>query len=63
MPWDPADASGKTKKANSPTKRKVWASVANRELRSGASEGSSIRQANAVVSRIKRRVVIRGKKR
>jgi hypothetical protein len=60
MPWDSSDAYRHTKKATSPVKKKVWSKVANRELSSGASEGSAIRQANAVVSRIKkRRVVVR----
>jgi hypothetical protein len=63
MPWDSSDAYRKTHKATSAGKKRVWAQVANRELRSGASEGSSIRQANAVVARIKRRVVLKKKRR
>jgi uncharacterized protein YdaT len=56
MPWSPKDASSKTKKAKSPTAKRQWADVANKALKSGASEGSAIRQANAVVAK-------RGKKR
>lgn len=63
MPWRSSDAYRKTKKATSPTKKRVWAQVANRELASGASEGSSIRQANAVVARIKKRRVVLKKRR
>jgi hypothetical protein len=62
MPWNSSDAYRHTKKATSAGKKQVWSKVANRELSSGASAGSAIRQANAVVGRIKRRVVIRGKR-
>jgi hypothetical protein len=51
MPYSSRDASSKTKKANSPRKKKQWSAVANSALRRGASEGSAIRQANAVVKR------------
>jgi hypothetical protein len=53
MPYTAKDASGKTHKANTPRKRRVWAEIANRELAGGASEASAIRQANAVVARMK----------
>lgn len=52
MPWKPGDAPAKTKKANSPTKKKVWANVANGALGRTGDEGSAIRQANAVTARI-----------
>lgn len=51
MPWKPKNATGKTKKADMPKKRRQWAAVANSALEGGASEGSAIRQANAVVAR------------
>lgn len=55
MPWKAGDARGKTKKASSPKKKRQWSHVANSALRRGASEGSAIRQANAVVGRKKRK--------
>jgi uncharacterized protein YdaT len=50
MPWSPKDAKSKTKKAKTPKKQKIWSDVANKALASGDSEGSAIRQANAVVA-------------
>jgi hypothetical protein len=55
MPWTPGDAKRHTKKANSPKKARQWGHVANDALEHGASEGSAIRQANAVVKRNKRK--------
>ncbi len=52
MPWKASNAKKKTKKANTPKKREVWKEVANNLLGKGASEGSAIRQANAVVGRM-----------
>jgi hypothetical protein len=54
MPWHTtADVARHNKKAaKSPRKRKVWKKVANKLLAGGASEGSAIRQANAVADRI-----------
>ena len=49
MPWKPADAKKKTKKANTPGRQAQWAAIANRLLASGASEGSAIRQANGAI--------------
>jgi len=51
MPWSQADATRHTKKAKSAKAKRQWSHVANRALRSGASEGSAVRQANAVVAR------------
>jgi len=51
MPWQPADAARHTKKAKSATAKRQWKDVANSALERGASEGSAIRQANAVVKR------------
>lgn len=46
-PWSAKDASHKTKKADTPAKRKKWAKIANAVLRSGKSEASAIRIANS----------------
>lgn len=51
MPWDSDDAKRHTKKANSDKKRKQWKEVANSVLDRSGSEGSAIRQANAVIAR------------
>lgn len=51
MPWKPGDASSHTRKAKSPKQQRQWSKVANSALKRGASEGSAIRQANAVVKR------------
>jgi len=50
MPWTASDATRFTKKADTPEKKRQWAHVANSALKSGDSEGSAIRQANAAVS-------------
>ena len=55
MPWAAKDAKRHTKKAGSAKKSRQWSHVANSALERGASEGSAIRQANAVVKRKKRR--------
>ena len=49
MPWTPANASSKTKKANTPSKRKKWAAVANDVLSKTGDEGRAVRAANAAV--------------
>jgi hypothetical protein len=49
MPWKPGDASRHTKKAKSAVAKRQWRDVANSALSRGQSEGSAIRQANAVV--------------
>jgi uncharacterized protein YdaT len=51
MPWTPSDAVSHTKKANTKKKRKIWASVANKALRDGASEGEAVRKANSAVKK------------
>lgn len=53
MPWTSKDAQRHTHKAKSPKAQRQWSDVANSALSRGASEGSAIRQANAVVSRRK----------
>ncbi len=51
MPWKSSDAKKHTKKADSPKKQRQWADVADSALSRGASEGSAIRQANAVIAK------------
>jgi hypothetical protein len=51
MPYGPQDARRHTKKADTPKKKRMFAHVANSALKRGASEGSAIRQANAVVKK------------
>lgn len=51
MPWGKKDAKGHTKKANTPKKQKQWSEVANSAMKRGESEGSAVRQANAVVKK------------
>lgn len=53
MPWSPDDATRHTKKADSSTKKRQWADVADSILKKSDDEGSAIRQANAVVARNK----------
>jgi len=55
MPWKPSDAKHKTKKASTPKKEALWARIANRLLKGGASDESAIRQANAVIGGTARR--------
>lgn len=49
MPWKPEDAPAKTKKADSPVKRRQWADVANDTLKRTGDEARAVREANAVV--------------
>lgn len=51
MPWGSEDAHRHTHKANTSKKKRQWSHVANAALARGESEGSAIRQANAVVAR------------
>lgn len=51
MPWRAKDAKRHTKKADSQKKARQWSHVADSALARGASEGSAVRQANAVVAR------------
>lgn len=53
MPWTATDATRHTKKAGTPVKRRLWASVANRVLRETGDESRAIRDANAVLLRRK----------
>lgn len=51
MPWTPADAGGKTKKASTPKKKRQWRDVANGVLAKTGDEARAIKSANAVVKR------------
>jgi hypothetical protein len=51
MPWSASDAEAHTKQADTPRLKRLWARVANAALWRGDSEGSAIRQANAIVAR------------
>ncbi len=51
MPWTPADASSKTKKADTPKKQRQWRDVANSTLARTGDDARAIREANAVVGR------------
>lgn len=51
MPWGPSSANRFTKGARSAKSKRQWSHVADGALSRGASEGSAIRQANAVVKR------------
>lgn len=53
MPWTSKDAYRHTHKAKSAKAKRQWEHVSNSALKRGASEGSAIRQANAVVARRK----------
>lgn len=50
MPWKPGDGPARhTHKADTPAKRKQWASTANSVLEKTGNEGSAVRIANAAV--------------
>jgi len=51
MPWKPNDARRHTRKATTRKDRVIWSEIASRLLAEGASEGSAIRQANAVIKK------------
>jgi len=51
VPWSASDARSKTRKANTPKKRRQWSHVANAVLAKTGNEGRAIREANAVAAR------------
>jgi hypothetical protein len=53
MPWTSKSAKGHTKKASSGILQRQWSDVANSMLKSGKSDASAIKGANAVVARTK----------
>ena len=54
MPWTMQDALKKTKKANTSSRKKMWAKVANSVLKRGGGDASAVRIANAAVKRAAR---------
>ena len=50
MPWKPAQAATKTKKASTKGKKQKWSTIANAALRSGKSDASAIKIANAALN-------------
>lgn len=51
MPWSASDAQNKTKKANTPARRRQWSKIANNALSHGESEKTAIMEANGVLAR------------
>lgn len=51
MPWTAKDAKAKTKKANTPKKKRQWSDVADSILKRTGDEARAIKGANAVVKR------------
>jgi hypothetical protein len=62
MPWRASDAKRHTRKADTPKEQATWSRIATDLLAGGASEGSAIRQANAVIAGTARHPKKRGKK-
>lgn len=50
MPWTPDQSKNKTHKANTPTKQRQWAHIADAVLAKTGDEGLAIREASGVVS-------------
>lgn len=46
MPWNTSDVIHKTKKANTPKKKRQWVHIANNVLARTGKEGLAIREAN-----------------
>lgn len=52
MPWSPGDGPSRhSKKANTPAKKRQWASTANSVLKESGDEGKAVRIANAAVKK------------
>lgn len=51
MPWKPSEATGKTKKASTPAKKKQWAATANAILKKTGDDATAIKIANAAVKK------------
>ena len=49
MPWTAADARRKTRKANTPKRKRQWAHVANSVLKRTGDDARAVREANAVL--------------
>lgn len=61
MPYQPIDAKRFTRKADTSKKQRQWKAVADSAIKSGASEGSAITQANGVIKRSSTRLKTRGR--
>jgi hypothetical protein len=61
MPWKKSDAKKFTKKADTPKKASQWQAVTKSALSRGASEGSAIKQANAVVKKARGKSTVKRK--
>jgi len=53
MPWEPIHAFDHTHKADTPKKQQLWSKVANEALKKHGDDARAIREANAVVAKIK----------
>lgn len=53
MPWAPSDAERKTKKADTPKRKRQFAEVANSVLEKTGDEGRAVRAGNAAVAKSK----------
>lgn len=53
MPWKPADAQKKNKKADTPAEKKRWAATANAVLKDSGDDAKAIRIANASIKKKK----------
>ena len=62
MPWSGKDAKKKTKKADTPAKRKRWANIANDVLKKTGDDASAVKIANAAMKAAKSSVPRRGSK-
>ena len=51
MPWTAADASHKTKKADTPKEKRQWRDIANDALKRGVSKGTAIKMASGVIKK------------
>jgi uncharacterized protein YdaT len=51
MPWSPSDATRHTKKADTPRRQRMWADVANSELKATGDEARAVRAANSAVAK------------
>lgn len=51
MPWSPSQASAKSKKANTPKKKRMWSDVADSVLAKTGDEARAIKTANGVIKK------------
>jgi len=53
MPWNPSEATSKTKKANTSSKKATWSKVANSVLSKSGDDAKAIKIANAAMRKIR----------